>query len=41
VYVVDLDEGEVMIPAVPEFVVARDNETGVITIRPIPGLLEE
>jgi 16S rRNA processing protein RimM len=41
VYVVDSGDGEVMIPAVPEFVVARDNETGEITIRPIPGLFEE
>jgi 16S rRNA processing protein RimM len=41
VYVVDGPDGEVMIPAVDEFVVGADEETGVITIRPIPGLVDE
>jgi 16S rRNA processing protein RimM len=40
VYQVEGEEGEVMIPAVPEFVVSRDDEAGVVTIRPIPGLLD-
>jgi 16S rRNA processing protein RimM len=40
IYDVEGEEGDVMIPAVPEFVVARDDEAGVITIRPIPGLLD-
>jgi hypothetical protein len=30
----------VLIPAVPAFVVARDEEKGEITIKPIPGLLD-
>jgi 16S rRNA processing protein RimM len=41
VYEVRGDEGVVLIPAVPEFVVARDGRHGVITIRPIPGLIDE
>ncbi|MGD8412744.1 MAG: ribosome maturation factor RimM [Candidatus Latescibacterota bacterium] len=40
VYDVSGDEGDVMIPAVPEFVISKDDEAGVITIRPIPGLLD-
>ena len=40
VYNVEGEDGEVMIPAVPEFVVSRDDEAGVVTIRPIPGLLD-
>lgn len=28
-----------MIPAVPEFIISRDFEKGVIIVRPIPGLL--
>jgi 16S rRNA processing protein RimM len=35
------DGGDVMIPAVSEFVVKKDEEAGEITIRPIPGLLDE
>jgi hypothetical protein len=30
----------VLIPAVPAFVVGRDEERGEITIRPIPGLID-
>lgn len=41
VYQVQGEAGDVMIPAVPEFVVARDEDAGEITIRPIPGLLDE
>jgi len=41
VYVVDGPDGEVMIPVVDEFVVGADEETGTITIRPIPGLVDE
>jgi 16S rRNA processing protein RimM len=40
VYEIQGEDGEVMIPAVPEFVVARDDDAGEITIRPIPGLLD-
>lgn len=40
VYDVESEDGDVMVPAVPEFVVSRDDEAGVVTIRPIPGLLE-
>lgn len=40
VYDVEGENGDVMIPAVPQFVVSKDEEAGVITIRPIPGLLE-
>ncbi len=32
--------GVVLIPAVPAFVVARDEEKGEMTIRPIPGLID-
>jgi len=41
VYDVEGEDGDVMIPAVPEFVVEKDKEAGVVTIRPIPGLLDE
>ena len=41
VYVVEGTDGEVLVPAVDEFLVARDEETGDITIRPIPGLIDE
>jgi 16S rRNA processing protein RimM len=40
VYEVTGDSGVVLIPAVPEFVVARDTDTAEIIIRPIPGLLD-
>jgi len=41
VYVVAGAGGELMFPAVDEFVVGVDEETGTITIRPIPGLIDE
>jgi len=41
VYVVAGPDGEVMIPAVDEFVVGVDEETGAISVRPIPGLVDE
>ena len=41
VYVVTGADEEVMVPAVDEFVVGVDEETGTITIRPIPGLIDE
>jgi 16S rRNA processing protein RimM len=41
VYDVEGDEGDVMIPAVSEFVVARDYDAKEVIIRPIPGLLGE
>ena len=40
VYVVDGEDGEVMIPAVPEFIVKKDEQAGEIVIRPIDGLLD-
>lgn len=40
VYEVQGEDGEVMIPAVSEFIVGRDDEAEEITIRPIPGLLD-
>jgi 16S rRNA processing protein RimM len=40
VYEVTGDSGVVLIPAVPAFVVGRDEERGEITIRPIPGLID-
>ena len=40
VYEVTGESGVVLIPAVPAFVVSRDEERGQITIRPIPGLLD-
>jgi len=41
VYEVTGEGREVLIPAVPEFVVGRDEETGEITIRTIPGLIDD
>ena len=41
VYDIEGDTGDSMVPAVPEFVVGRDDEAGVVTIRPIPGLLDD
>jgi 16S rRNA processing protein RimM len=41
VYRVQGEDGEVMIPAVSEFVIAKDEDAGEITIRPIPGLLDD
>jgi 16S rRNA processing protein RimM len=41
VYDIEDDTGDSMVPAVPEFVVGRDDEAGVVTIRPIPGLLND
>jgi 16S rRNA processing protein RimM len=40
VYEVTGEAGVVLIPAVPAFVVGRDDERGEMTIRPIPGLLD-
>jgi 16S rRNA processing protein RimM len=40
VYEVTGDAGVVLIPAVPAFVVGRDEEKGEMTIRPIPGLID-
>ena len=40
VYEVTGDAGSFLVPAVPEFIVAVDEASGVITIRPMPGLLD-
>jgi len=40
-YEVTGDLGTVLIPAVPAFIVDRNEETGELTVRPIPGLLPE
>jgi len=40
VYEVTGENGIVLIPAVPAFVVGRDEERGEMTIRPIPGLID-
>jgi 16S rRNA processing protein RimM len=40
-YEVSRESGKVLIPAVPEFVVDRDRAHGEITIRAIPGLLDD
>ncbi len=40
VYEVTGESGVVLIPAVPAFVVGRDEERGEMTIRPIPGLID-
>lgn len=40
VYEVTGESGVVLIPAVPAFVVGRDEEKGEMTIRPIPGLID-
>ncbi len=41
VYEVTSDGGVALIPAIPEFIVSRDDEDGVLTLRPIPGLIDE
>ena len=41
VYEVETDDGLIMIPAVPEFIVAKDLDGGEITIRTIPGLIDQ
>lgn len=42
VYEVETENGRVMIPAVPEFIIAGDSEkSGEIIIRTIPGLLDQ
>ncbi|MCH7549351.1 MAG: 16S rRNA processing protein RimM [Candidatus Krumholzibacteriota bacterium] len=41
VYEVRGESGVVLIPVVPQFVIGRDDSTGEITIRPIPGLIDE
>jgi 16S rRNA processing protein RimM len=40
VYVVEGENGEALIPAVPEFIVRRDDTAGEIVIRTIDGLLD-
>jgi 16S rRNA processing protein RimM len=40
VYEVTGPDGVVLIPAVPEFIVARDEERREMTVRPIPGLVD-
>lgn len=40
VYEVEGDGGVVLIPAVPEFIVGRDEARGRLVLRPIPGLLD-
>ena len=39
-YVIDTEAGEVLLPAVPEFVKEIDVERG-LTVRPIPGFFDE
>lgn len=41
VYEIRGEHGPVLVPAIPEFIVGRDNERGVITVRPIPGLIDD
>ena len=41
VYKVEGEDGVVLIPAVPEFIVDTDADSGDITIRIIPGLLDQ
>lgn len=41
VYEVEGEDGAVLIPAVPEFIIDRNEDNGEITIRTIPGLLDE
>jgi len=41
VYEVETDDGLIMIPAVAEFIIAEDSVGGEITIRTIPGLLDQ
>jgi 16S rRNA processing protein RimM len=40
VYEVTGPRGVVLIPGVPQFIVARDEAGGTLTVRPIPGLLD-
>ncbi len=41
VYGVETPEREVLIPAVPEFIVSVDTDARMIVVRPVPGLFEE
>ncbi len=41
VYVVHRQQKEFLIPAIPDVIKNIDTETGIITIDPIPGLLDE
>ena len=41
VYEVTGKDGVTLIPAIPQFVVENDEAEGVITIRPMPGLIDE
>ena len=41
IYVIDTPNGEVMIPAVDEFVKGIDDENDVILISPIPGMFDD
>jgi len=41
VYEVTSADGVVLIPAIPEFVVDRNDTEQTITVRPIPGLIDE
>lgn len=41
VYEVTDGDRTLLIPEVPEFIVARDAENGEVTVRPIPGLLDD
>jgi 16S rRNA processing protein RimM len=41
VYEVTGEAGKVLIPAVDAFIIARDFEGGEMTVRPIPGLLDD
>jgi len=41
VYEVERDAGTFMVPAIPEFIVNLDVDEGEITIRPLPGLIED
>ncbi len=40
VYVVDGDEGEILIPAIADVVVGIEVDQGRITVNPMPGMLE-
>jgi 16S rRNA processing protein RimM len=40
VYIVEGEKGEIMIPAIPEFIVSKDDQAGEIVIRTIEGLLD-
>ncbi|MCZ6766788.1 MAG: ribosome maturation factor RimM [bacterium] len=41
VYEVERDGGTFMVPAIPEFVVDVNEDEGEMTIRPLPGLIED